>query len=209
MKIKKDVKELFAKTPADICVPTDYDGSLQNIPVIILGPEATPYFGGAWKMVIKVPTDYPQSPPKAYFSTRIFHPNVQPSTGEVCVDTLKRDWTAATSLCDILITIRCLLVQPNPESALNEDAGKLLLEDYAAFSRTARLMTSVHALPRTDYVQEEEPLATSKGAAREALVEVGNGETSASAPSETPVEPAEPAPRPVKKAKKKTGLKRL
>ncbi|KAG5359542.1 Ubiquitin-conjugating enzyme E2 S-A [Yarrowia sp. C11] len=215
MKIKKDVKELFSKTPADICVSPDYDGSLQNIAIVILGPEATPYHGGAWQMVIKVPSDYPQSAPKAFFKTRIFHPNVQPSTGEVCVDTLKRDWTPTTSLCDILITIRCLLVHPNPESALNEEAGKLLLEDYAAFSRTARLMTNVHALNRSDYVKDEktEPATSAVSSAKRSQqssspdVEVQksvDGSVSAASSLEIPL-----APRPAKKPKRKTGLKRL
>ena len=44
--------------------------------------------------------------------------------------------------------IRCLLIEPNPESALNEEAGKLLLEDYEAYARHARLMTSIHAQRR-------------------------------------------------------------
>lgn len=218
MKIKKDVKELFSKTPADICVPADYDGSLQNISIVILGPEATPYSGGAWQMVIKVPSDYPQSAPKAYFKTRIFHPNVQPSTGEVCVDTLKRDWTPTTSLCDILVTIRCLLVHPNPESALNEEAGKLLLEDYAAFSRTARLMTNVHALNRSDYVKEEEqqrqaepPTSAMSSAKRTQHSSSPDGDVSKATDDSLPASQLDIplAPKPAKKPKRKTGLKRL
>lgn len=27
-----------------------------------------------------------------WFATKIFHPNVAPSTGEICVSTLKKDW---------------------------------------------------------------------------------------------------------------------
>lgn len=42
-------------------------------------------------------------------------------------------------------TIYCLLIQPNPDSALNATAGHLLQEDYHAFARQARLMTSIHA----------------------------------------------------------------
>ena len=41
--------------------------------------------------------------------------------------------------------VRCLLIAPFPESALNEEAGKLLMEDYEAYAKHARLMTSVHA----------------------------------------------------------------
>ena len=33
------------------------------------------------------------------------------------------------------------------ESALNEEAGKLLLENYADYEKHARLMTSIHAQP--------------------------------------------------------------
>ena len=38
-----------------------------------------------------------------------------------------------------------LLIHPNPESALHEEAGKLLLEAYDDYARHARLMTDVHA----------------------------------------------------------------
>lgn len=61
------------------------------------------------------------------------------------MDALKRDWKPELTLKDILITIRCLLVYPNPTSSLNEAAGKLLLDDYDGFARHARLMTEVHA----------------------------------------------------------------
>jgi ubiquitin-conjugating enzyme E2 S len=42
-------------------------------------------------------------------------------------------------------TISCLLIHPNPDSALNSAAGALLQEDYEAFAKQARLMTSIHA----------------------------------------------------------------
>ena len=34
---------------------------------------------------------------------------------------------------------------PNPDSALNEAAGKMLLEDYDGFQRHAALITRIHA----------------------------------------------------------------
>lgn len=42
---------------------------------------------------------------------------------------------------------RCLLIEPFPESALNEEAGKLLLENYEEYAKHAKLMTSIHAQP--------------------------------------------------------------
>ena len=46
-----------------------------------------------------------------------------------------------------LQTIKCLLIYPNPESALNEEAGKLLQERYDDYSSHARMMTEIHARP--------------------------------------------------------------
>lgn len=40
---------------------------------------------------MKIDGEFPQKPPKAYFLTKIFHPNVSPA-GEICVNTLKKDW---------------------------------------------------------------------------------------------------------------------
>lgn len=82
------------------------------------------------------------SAPKGYFLTKIFHPNVAPSTGEICVNTLKRDWQPAKwSLKHIFEVIRCLLIVPFPESSLNEEAGREFMEDYTSFCQHAKVYT--------------------------------------------------------------------
>ncbi|KDD72466.1 hypothetical protein H632_c3306p1 [Helicosporidium sp. ATCC 50920] len=97
-----------------------------------------------FRMKLVLGPDFPEAPPKGYFLTRIFHPNIS-ETGEICVNVLKRDWTASMGLRHVLTVIRCLLVEPNAESALNEEAGRLLLEGFEDFARKARLWTSIHA----------------------------------------------------------------
>ena len=52
--------------------------------------------------------------------------------------------------CACKQTISCLLIQPNPDSALNATAGHLLQDDYEQFARQAKLMTSIHATIPTD-----------------------------------------------------------
>lgn len=42
-------------------------------------------------------------------------------------------------------TVKCLLIVPNAESALNEEAGKMLLEKYDDYSERAKMMTEIHA----------------------------------------------------------------
>lgn len=108
------------------------------------GPEGTPFADGRFHVALLLDEHYPEVPPKGYFRTKIFHPNVS-DRGEICVNALKRDWAPSLGLRHVLVVIRCLLVEPNPESALNEEAGRLLLEDYADFERKVRMLTAVHA----------------------------------------------------------------
>ncbi len=95
-------------------------------------------------MRLVIGKEYPAAPPKGFFLTKIFHPNVGPA-GDICVNTLKKDWAPDVLLSHVLQVVRCLLINPFPESSLNDDAGKLFMEDYAAFADRARLMTSIHA----------------------------------------------------------------
>lgn len=113
--------------------------------MLLAGPVGTPFAAGVWKLHLDIPPTYPSAPPTAAFRTRIWHPNVEEATGAVCVDTLKRDWSDKLRLRDVLVTISCLLIQPNPASALNAEAGKLAAEDWDGFCRRARLMAGIHA----------------------------------------------------------------
>lgn len=118
--------------------------SLTDIDASIAGPVDTPYFGGIFHLRLTLGPDYPSAPPKGIFLTRIFHPNIS-AAGEICVNTLKRDWTPDTTLSHVLAVVRCLLIVPFPESSLNDDAGKLFMESYDDYARKARLWTSIHA----------------------------------------------------------------
>jgi ubiquitin-conjugating enzyme E2 S len=122
-------------------IPTE---DLTDIQAIIEGPAGTPFEGVFFKVKLKLDHDFPNAPPKGFFLTKIFHPNIS-NKGEICVNTLKKDWKPDLGIKHILLTIKCLLIVPNPESALNEEAGKLLLEKYEDYFKHAKLMTSIHA----------------------------------------------------------------
>lgn len=81
--------------------------------------------------------------------TKIFHPNFS-KVGEICVNTLKKDWSPEHTVKHVLCVIRCLLIEPNPESALNEEAGKLLLENYEDYHKRASMYTKIHATPQAE-----------------------------------------------------------
>ncbi|KAI7894502.1 ubiquitin-conjugating enzyme E2 S-B [Mucor mucedo] len=150
--IAKELNELTQTPPEDIQV-IPAEANLAMISAWIRGPDGTPYEGGYFKVTLELGTDYPTTPPKGFFKTKIFHPNVS-SSGEICVNTLKKDWKPELGIKDILLTIKCLLIAPNAESALNEDAGKLLLDDYDDYAKRARLYTGIQAQGgKSEYLQ--------------------------------------------------------
>lgn len=75
--------------------------------IIIAG---TPYVGGIFKVKLTLGKDFPQTPPKAYFLTKIFHPNVA-SNGEICVNTLKKDWKPDLGIKHILLVRKRLFLK--------------------------------------------------------------------------------------------------
>jgi len=141
--VLKQAQELALEKMEGISVILN-DDDMTDIQAVVEGPPGTPYAGGAWRIKLVLSRDYPASPPKAFFLTKIFHPNVGPQ-GEICVNTLKKDWKPDLGIKHILLTIKCLLIVPNPESALNEEAGKLLLEQYDSYCERAKLYTDIHA----------------------------------------------------------------
>ncbi|WJX83402.1 Ubiquitin-conjugating enzyme E2 22 [Trifolium repens] len=147
--LAKELKNLDETPPEGIKVVVD-DGDFSTIHADIDGPAGTPYENGIFRMKLILSRDFPHSPPKGYFMTKIFHPNIS-SSGEICVNTLKKDWNPSLGLRHVLTVVRCLLIEPFPESALNEQAGKLLLEDYEQYARHARLYTGIHAKPKPKF----------------------------------------------------------
>ncbi len=122
------------------------ENSMSEIHATISGPEDTPFLRGLFRMKLVISSDWPNTPPRGYFLTKIFHPNVAPN-GDICVNTLKKDWTPTTTMKHVLQVIRCLLMVPFPESSLNDEAGKLFMDSYEEYATRARIMTEVHAIP--------------------------------------------------------------
>lgn len=49
----------------------------------IPGPSGSPYEGGSFDVDIRIPPDYPFSPPKLIFLTKVYHCNIAPN-GAIC-----------------------------------------------------------------------------------------------------------------------------
>ncbi|KAH9856201.1 ubiquitin-conjugating enzyme/RWD-like protein [Lenzites betulinus] len=194
-RLMRELAELRTSPPEGIRVVTNEDNML-DVTGIIEGPEGTPYAGGYFRVRFQFTEEFPAAPPKCWFSTKIFHPNVS-TAGEICVNTLKKDWKSSYGIGHILLTVKCLLIYPNAESALDEEAGKLLLEDYNTYCDRARLITSVHAKPKVRPIEFNTPSASETTAATPAastskVVPPAATSVSSKTPTLPPSTPAQP-----------------
>ncbi|KND89775.1 Ubiquitin-conjugating enzyme E2 36 [Tolypocladium ophioglossoides CBS 100239] len=144
-RIIKETERLMAEpVPGISAVP--HEENLRYFDVEIHGPAQSPYEGGIFKLELFLPDDYPMTPPKIRFLTKIFHPNVD-KLGRICLDVLKNNWSPALQIRTILLSIQALLGAPNPDDPLAADVAKSWKENEQAAIATAKEWTKMYAQP--------------------------------------------------------------
>jgi ubiquitin-conjugating enzyme E2 D/E len=142
-RIKKELQDLIAN-PLFNCSAGPIEDDITKWKATIIGPEGTPYAGGVFSLIIVFPEDYPFSPPKVQFTTRIYHCNIN-SRGGICLDILKNQWSPALTISKVLISISSLLSDCNPSDPLVADIARLYLKDRAKHDLLARQYTEEYA----------------------------------------------------------------
>ena len=105
-----------------------------------MGPGESPFEGGVFFLDINFPSDYPYKPPSVTFSTKIYHPNIN-SSGGICLDILKDQWSPALTISKVLISICSLLDDPNPDDPLVPSIAELYKRDRAEYFLKAKTYT--------------------------------------------------------------------
>lgn len=144
-RLLKEFKEIKKENDGNILIgPSEED--LQKWSGQLKGPIGTPYQDGVFGLICQMTLTYPLSPPIIKFRSKIFHPNVHSSTGEICLDILKNQWTPAWTLLYVFKAILILLSNPEHSSPLNCDAGNLLRQkDHRGYCSMAYMYTKMLA----------------------------------------------------------------
>ena len=105
--------------------------------VTLMPPQGTLYEGGFYKLEVLFNTNYPQSPPKVKFLTKIYHCNIDEYDGSICLNTLKNyGWNPSLRIGDVLNHINVLLINQNPDDAMH--SGNEYKNHKDVFEKKAR-----------------------------------------------------------------------
>ena len=142
-RIKKEQEDLNKNAPIN-CSAGPISDDIFSWQATIVGPDDSPYAGGVFYLKIDFPTDYPFSPPKVVFLTKIYHCNIN-SSGAICLDILKNAWSPALTISKVLLSICSLLDDPNPDDPLEPNIADIYLHDKKQFIDIARTYTLKYA----------------------------------------------------------------
>ena len=148
MALKRINKELadIGKDPPLNCSAGPESDDIFHWQATIMGPEDSPYSGGVFIVSIDFPKAYPSKPPKVQVQTRIYHPNIS-SSGEICLDILKSEWSPALTISKILLSICSLLCDPNPDdNPLEEEIAEQFKNERNVYLDVAREWTRKYAM---------------------------------------------------------------
>ena len=143
-RITRELKLLSDDPPAN-CSAGPLSDDMFRWQATLMGPSETPFEGGVFFLDISFPEDYPFKPPKVSFDTKIYHPNIN-STGGICLDILKEQWSPALTIAKVLLSICSLLTDPNPDDPLVPDIARLYKTNKKEYQRRARMNTLRYAM---------------------------------------------------------------
>ena len=143
-RINKELQDLGVDPPAQ-CSAGPVGDDPFHWEATIIGPDDSPYQEGVFSLTIHFPTDYPFKPPNVSFTTRIYHPNIS-STGCICLDILRSQWSPALTISKVLLSICSLLCDPNPDDPLVPEIAVLFKSDRKKYAESARSMTRKYAM---------------------------------------------------------------
>jgi ubiquitin-protein ligase len=98
---------------------------------------------------------FPSYAPKTQFITKIFHTNISPITGYICLDVLYEKWSPMNNIDTLVQTIILLLDDPAPTgNHLNADAAKLQQTCQYNFNQKSKTLKILHGKEYDDLYNE-------------------------------------------------------
>ena len=112
--------------------------------ITLIGPVDTPYAGGLFILTTDFPEKYPEQKPEVKFVNKIYHLNVSPRSGHICINILN-SYKPRTPIVDIISGIFSLFYNQNPESPYDHGMADEYRNRKDEFDKKAKEWTLKYA----------------------------------------------------------------
>ncbi len=134
-----------------VCQDDNYDWVMldenysDEIRLLFEGPKNSPYEGGLFRVKLDFEDYFPNKPPVVKFITRLWHPLVEFSSGKMCQDYFKENWSTDCDVKKFLELLKNMLTNYNHSSGINLDAINDISE--GTFENKVKSLTEKYASP--------------------------------------------------------------
>lgn len=138
MSKKRIITDIRGLSKYDDIIAVPDDNNVFKCDACIMGPIGTIWEGAVLRLSVEFDSDYPTHPPKVRFLSNVFHPNIY-KDGKICLDILNaKEWKPIYSLGHVLLSIRSLLSDPNPQDPANIESARLFTRDRHVYEMKVR-----------------------------------------------------------------------
>ena len=135
-RLTKEMKD-FENDPVEgVAIELEHD-NIVHWNVAIMGPEGSYYEGGKFVINIDFSDNYPFKCPVIKFKTKIYHPNVKESSGEICDQAIKNTWVPTLNANYLIKMLKELIENPSTDAPMEADTAAVFMQDNAKFKATA------------------------------------------------------------------------
>ena len=102
--------------------------------VVSIVPDEGYWRGAQFRFPFTIKPMYPHEAPKVKCETLIYHPNID-LDGNVCLNILREDWKPILCISTVIYGLLHLLLEPNGNDPLNQEAAEVLRSNPPEFAR--------------------------------------------------------------------------
>ena len=137
-------EEMSKNPPEGVTILTD-DNNCLKWEILIAGPKGTPYEGGTFHLSCVFPENYPFKAPSIKFDSKIYHPNVNKDTGEICQDIYEKDWVPTKKVSGVVQLIVSMMMAPNVDSPIEATIADEYRNNRPQYNKNAADWTKKYA----------------------------------------------------------------
>ena len=134
IRLQRDIEDVANLNNVNLTFP---DPNVLQHFIVRIVPETGIWKGAPFDFDFTIPDGWPIEKPKIRIITKIWHRNIEPPECGIDLHILRKNYSPALHITDVIAAIQSLFSEPNALDPLNFEAAEQYRENYNAFKLRA------------------------------------------------------------------------